>query len=151
VSGASAHPTILHNSIDRFGNRIEFRKHIFDLLGLRFNGLQDTGITLGTMTESLEVLRGSIPTCTRQDIMRYRYHHACNLGGVFVVEKWLFPSCFPSDAGNRQTSELECVTANVNQVGVDKTRINFENRWKNSISDADFDWLVKKAHCELQI
>ena len=43
------------------------------------------------------------------DIVRYRYHHGVNLGGIFVLEKWLYPSMFdPSAEGD---SELDAIIA----------------------------------------
>ena len=42
-----------------------------------------------------------------QDILRYRSHHGINLGGIFVLEKWLFPEMF--DASVAGHSEHEAV------------------------------------------
>ncbi len=45
---------------------------------------------------------------TALDVLRYRTHHGTNLGSIFVLEKWLFPSMFePTAAGD---SELDAVT-----------------------------------------
>jgi hypothetical protein len=33
---------------------------------------------------------------TAKDILRYRSHHGVNLGGIFVLERWLFPNMFDS-------------------------------------------------------
>lgn len=43
------------------------------------------------------------------DILRYRYHHGPNLGGIFVFEQWLHGSMF--DANSAGSSELDAVTA----------------------------------------
>ena len=50
-----------------------------------------------------------LPPPTALDVLRYRYHHGVNLGGVFVLERWLFPSMFPSCAEG--ASELDAVIA----------------------------------------
>lgn len=46
---------------------------------------------------------------TSLDVLRYRNHHGVNLGSIFVLEKWLFPSMFES--GAKGDSELDAVTA----------------------------------------
>lgn len=46
---------------------------------------------------------------TSLDILRYRTHHGTNLGSIFVLEKWLFPSMFEPTA--KGDSELDAVTA----------------------------------------
>ena len=44
---------------------------------------------------------------TYLDILRYRYQHGVNLGGVFVLEKWIYPSMF--EPLEDQISELDAV------------------------------------------
>lgn len=46
---------------------------------------------------------------TSLDLLRYRTHHGTNLGSIFVLEKWLFPSMFEPTA--KGDSELDAVTA----------------------------------------
>jgi len=46
---------------------------------------------------------------TPLDILRYRSHHGANLGSIFVLEKWLFPSMF--QLGEWGDSELGAVEA----------------------------------------
>lgn len=43
------------------------------------------------------------------EVLRYRSQHGVNLGSIFVLEKWLFPSMF--EAGAKGDSELDAVTA----------------------------------------
>ena len=43
------------------------------------------------------------------DVLRYRYHHGANLGGFFVLEKWLQPGMFDPVAD--RDSELDAVRA----------------------------------------
>ena len=49
------------------------------------------------------------PPPTYLDNFRYRYHNGTNLGSIFVLEKWLFPSMF--EPTTRGDSELDAVTA----------------------------------------
>jgi hypothetical protein len=83
------------------------------------------------------------------DIIRYRYHHGVNLGSVFVLEKWLTSSAFPSNALGDQTSELACVDLCVQNMGIEATRAKFEERWNSCMDATDWDWLVYKANCKL--
>lgn len=51
----------------------------------------------------------SIHPPTADDVFRYRYHYGVNLGGIFVLDKRLFPSIF--NASTNGDSELDAVTA----------------------------------------
>ncbi|MCJ1337831.1 Glucan 1,3-beta-glucosidase 3 [Bachmanniomyces sp. S44760] len=82
---------------------------------------------------------------SRQDILRYRLQHGVNLGGVFVLERWLFGSLFHPHA--KGGSELDAVTASIAAVGVDATRTKWEAHWQDALSDADIEFLVKDAGC----
>lgn len=53
----------------------------------------------------------SIRPPTQLDVLRYRYHHGANLGGIFVLEQWLYGSMFDPEA--KGGSELDAVTAYV--------------------------------------
>lgn len=85
----------------------------------------------------------SIKPVTRQDIFRYRYHHGTNLGSIFVLERWLFPSLFfgPGD------SELAAVTASLSAIGLDKTKEHWQEHWDSALSDDDIQFLVHEAKC----
>ncbi|KAL5349483.1 Glucan 1,3-beta-glucosidase 3 [Pseudogymnoascus australis] len=85
----------------------------------------------------------SIQPVTRQDIFRYRYHHGTNLGSIFVLERWLFPSLFfgPGD------SELAAVTASLSAIGLDKTKEHWQDHWDSALSDDDIQFLVHEAKC----
>ncbi|KAF2676106.1 glycoside hydrolase family 5 protein [Lentithecium fluviatile CBS 122367] len=87
----------------------------------------------------------TIQDATALDILRYRYHHGTNLGSIYVLERWLFPSRFPENAGG--TSELEAVKAWVDKIGIDATKVKFEEAWENALSDADIGWLKNEAKC----
>jgi hypothetical protein len=83
---------------------------------------------------------------TPLDILRYRYQYGANLGSVYVLEKWLFPSAFPSSCTDQQTSELEAVKAWVAENGIEATRIQFETRWRDLLGSLDWVWLVNQGH-----
>ncbi|KAF2092248.1 glycoside hydrolase family 5 protein [Saccharata proteae CBS 121410] len=89
----------------------------------------------------------SIPPPTAIDVLRYRYHHGCNLGAVYVLEKWLFPSMYPKNCPGNKSSELECVKASVKEIGLEQTREKWEKHWANALTDSDLDWLVDVGHC----
>ncbi|KAF2020604.1 glycoside hydrolase family 5 protein [Aaosphaeria arxii CBS 175.79] len=82
---------------------------------------------------------------TPVDILRYRYHHGTNLGSIYVIERWLHPSCFPDDASG--SSELASVKAWVDKIGIEDTRKHFEQRWADAVSDEDIRWLQETAKC----
>ena len=83
---------------------------------------------------------------TVADVIRYRYHHGVNLGSIFVLEKWLTPSMFPTEAKLEQTSELEGATLWVKKLGIEGARAKFEEHWANALTEEDLDWLVNTAH-----
>jgi aryl-phospho-beta-D-glucosidase BglC (GH1 family) len=85
---------------------------------------------------------------SRLNVIQYRYHHGVNVGSCFVLEKWLTPSAFPNSTTNHDTSELAAVALTVKEIGLNATKQRFEERWSKFMTDADFDWLVNKAHCE---
>lgn len=91
----------------------------------------------------------TVPAPTYDDVIRYRYHHGVNLGSVFVLEKWLTDSAFPPDTPGGQTSELACVDLCVQKMGIEATRMKFEERWTSCMAAADWDWLINKANCKL--
>lgn len=86
----------------------------------------------------------SIQAPTTQDVLRYRYQHGCNIGSVFVLEKWLTSHMYPEGA---DSAELAAVSGNYKQKGADATRDQFEKHWREYVSDQDLDWLVNEAHC----
>ncbi|MCJ1419176.1 Glucan 1,3-beta-glucosidase 3 [Xylographa parallela] len=76
-----------------------------------------------------------IPPPTALDVLRYRYHHGVNLGGVFVLERWLFPSMFPACAEG--ASELDAVTASFSTIDVFATKEKWEAHWNSALSDEE--------------
>ncbi len=85
----------------------------------------------------------SISPPTPLDLIRYRYTHGTNLGSIFVLEKWLSGSMFPSSA--KGDSELDAVQASLKENGLESTKSKWENHWAAAVSDQDFEWLVKQA------
>lgn len=88
-----------------------------------------------------------VPKVTWSDITRYRYQHGCNIGSIFVLERWLKPSAFPDDAPKDQTSELAAVSLSVQRIGIEGTRKVFEKRWETVLESKLIKWLVQKARC----
>ena len=90
--------------------------------------------TIGFSGTSSQVdLKSTIQDPSALDILRYRYHHAVNLGSVYVLERWLSPSRFPQ--GSTGTSELEAVKASVAQIGMQETKKLFEKAWESAVLD----------------
>ena len=84
---------------------------------------------------------------TPADVFRYRYHYGTNLGSIYVLERWLYPSMFPSDTPLNQSSELEAVKAWGERIGVEATKQKFEEHWANAVTDEDLRWLRDVAKC----
>ncbi|KAF4551573.1 Cellulase-like protein 5 [Elsinoe fawcettii] len=82
---------------------------------------------------------------TIRDLYRYRYHHGTNLGSIFVLERWLTGSMFPSSCHGG--SELAAVSASLSEAGLEATKGKFERHWREYVSDADLDWLAAEGGC----
>ncbi|KAF1843103.1 glycoside hydrolase family 5 protein [Cucurbitaria berberidis CBS 394.84] len=96
-------------------------------------------------SDSENVQAQTIHDPTPLDILRYRYHHATNLGSIYVIERWLQPSRFPD--GAEGSSELAAVKAWVDRIGIEATKQKFEEDWTNALSEDDIQWLVDEAKC----
>ena len=83
---------------------------------------------------------------TFQDIFRYRHHYGANLGAVWVLERWLYPSMFPADVSANLTAELAAVQGWVKDVGMDAARKKFEEHWANAMTPTEFEWIVTSGH-----
>lgn len=59
--------------------------------------------------EPTDTVQATYPPPKLHDLIRYRSHHGTNLGSIFVLEKWLYPSMFEPDA--RGDSEYAAVIA----------------------------------------
>ncbi|KAK5165943.1 Glucan 1,3-beta-glucosidase 3 [Saxophila tyrrhenica] len=82
---------------------------------------------------------------TAKDVLRYRYQHACNVGSVFILERWLTPSMFPDSAPG--SSELAAVQAWIAQEGMELARQRFEKHWLEYVTDPDLEWMRDVAKC----
>ncbi|KAJ9659357.1 Glucan 1,3-beta-glucosidase 3 [Coniosporium apollinis] len=113
-----------------------FRDHSFSQFPGTFDGSQEP---------ICQDRASTIQAPTPLDVFRYRYHHGTNIGSVYVLEKWLHPSMFPTNASDKQSSELEAIRLSVQAIGLDATRQKFQKHWR-TVSDADLDWLAD-ARC----
>ncbi|KAI9727447.1 MAG: Glucan 1,3-beta-glucosidase 3 [Cirrosporium novae-zelandiae] len=79
------------------------------------------------------------------DVIRYRYHHGSNLGSIFVLERWLSGSMYLN--GAKGDSELDAITASLEETGLDETRAKWESHWSTYVTDADLIYLSRTANC----
>ena len=95
---------------------------------------------------------------TGSDVIRFRHHYGTNLGGYFVLEKWLHGSMFIEESEG--DSELDAVFASVFSQslsrgtllifqnshiikhGHDDTRRKWEAHWESALSDEEIGYLV---------
>lgn len=89
------------------------------------------------MTAAVVSTEGQVPS--KRQIYQNRYNHGPNLGGLFVLEKWISGESFYPNASG--TSELDAVKAFTKANGKDKAREMWENHWKTWISDEDWKWM----------
>ncbi|MCJ1284201.1 Glucan 1,3-beta-glucosidase 3 [Xylographa opegraphella] len=85
-----------------------------------------------------------LPLPTALDVLRYRYHHGVNLGGIFVLERWLFPRMF--QPGTEGTSELDAVIASLNASDVFPTKQKWEAHWNSALLFEDISDLAYRLH-----
>jgi aryl-phospho-beta-D-glucosidase BglC (GH1 family) len=76
---------------------------------------------------------------TKPELLRYRLHHGCNLGSIFVLERWLAPPMFLDSAVGG--SELSAVTAYIAAHGLDATRQKWEEHWNTAVTPSDWEEL----------
>ncbi|TGZ85275.1 glycoside hydrolase [Ascodesmis nigricans] len=76
-----------------------------------------------------------------RDIFRYRFHHGVNLGSVFVLEKWLYPSMFPDGT----EAELDAVIEHGRQHGLEATRKKWEQHWCTAVTGEDLSFISQHA------
>lgn len=90
------------SQLRRVSSTLNLRRHIREQRSIR-EGLRRNHM-LCDSRESDEY--DTTQPITELDILRYRYHHGANLGGVFVLEKFLAPNMFD---GCEKDSENEAV------------------------------------------
>ncbi|CAK7895278.1 hypothetical protein CAAN1_10S01442 [[Candida] anglica] len=78
---------------------------------------------------------GSGPS--KKQIYQSRSNFGVNLGGCFVLEKWIFHKMFPEGTD----CELDAVTKLVKDSNTDETKKKFEEYWSGFMSEDDWKWL----------
>lgn len=72
-----------------------------------------------------------------------RLNKGCNLGGMFVLEKWIAPHMFPEGDDNGKTAEFDAVQAALKKFGdAGKVRDMWEEHWRTWIQDDDWAWMA---------
>ncbi|VVT56780.1 uncharacterized protein SAPINGB_P005267 [Magnusiomyces paraingens] len=81
---------------------------------------------------------------TRRQIYVNRLNKGVNLGGMFVLEKWIAPHMFPEGEDNGKTAEFDAIQAALKKFSGDanKVREMWETHWSTWISDDDWAWLA---------
>ncbi|KAK9240025.1 glycoside hydrolase superfamily [Lipomyces kononenkoae] len=82
----------------------------------------------------------SVPA-SRREIFRYRFQAGTNIGGWFLLEKWLAPSLHEFN-NSSDDSEFAAVSSSVKQVGLDRTITKWNQHYDTFINDQDWNWLV---------
>ncbi|PQE25725.1 hypothetical protein CJF30_00000445 [Rutstroemia sp. NJR-2017a BBW] len=78
---------------------------------------------------------------TARDIIRYRQHFGTNLGGIYVLEKWLFPSLFPDSC-----KATPLVLASIQTHGIPQTLSTLSAHRSNPLTPSDLTWFLHTAH-----
>ena len=76
----------------------------------------------------------SLEPPTDIEVLRYRYQHGVNLGGVFLLEKGFHPSFFAQITDNDWDSELDAVDACAKRCGLARTQQLWEGMYYPSRS-----------------
>ncbi|MCJ1307079.1 Glucan 1,3-beta-glucosidase 3 [Agyrium rufum] len=105
---------------------------------------EDHGILQAQGQSSIAEPRTEPPIANDLDIFRYRYHHGANLGGIFVLEKWLFSEMF--DEGCSGDSELDAVQTSLKRHGLSETRNKWEAHWASPLKQELIAQLLER-HC----
>ncbi|KAI5801134.1 putative glucan 1,3-beta-glucosidase precursor [Geopyxis carbonaria] len=80
---------------------------------------------------------------TIAELNRYRLHHGTNLGSIFVLERWIFPSMFLDSTSGR--SELSAVSEHIKHYGLKATREKWEKHWNTALTPEDWRFLRDTA------
>ena len=113
VSGTSTEKSYFKHRISTFPTSFKMKK----ILGKAKSAFSDAQSQFSSSESKLQPhsRQGDIPSSIEPpkplDVLRYRYHHGANLGGCFVLEKWLFPGMF--EHATKGDSELDAVQAYV--------------------------------------
>ncbi|KAK9371085.1 glycoside hydrolase superfamily [Lipomyces kononenkoae] len=79
---------------------------------------------------------------SRREIFKYRLHVGTNIGGWFLLEKWLAPSLHLSNKSS-DDSEFAAVSSSMKSVGVERTMSKWNQHYDSFINDEDWNWLVR--------
>ncbi|KAK9431955.1 glycoside hydrolase superfamily [Lipomyces doorenjongii] len=79
----------------------------------------------------------------RREIFKYRLQVGTNIGGWFMLEKWLAPSLHTSNKSS-DDSEFAAVSSSVKDMGLDRTRSKWDHHYDSFVNNADWNWLVEK-------
>lgn len=104
----------------------------------------------GAFEPSNEGVSVSIPETgglSKKDIYRNRYNYGVNLGGFFVLEKWIFESVFDKGGDN----EFDAVSAQVNGSSVDEAAGKLAKHYDDYISRIDWNWLKEAGITSLRV
>lgn len=82
---------------------------------------------------------GTPPTV--RSMYQSRQNFGVNFGSVFVLEKYIYDKMFIDGA----SVELDAVKNYIKQHGIDETRKQMEDHWKNYCNDSDWQWLQSKG------
>lgn len=76
---------------------------------------------------------------TERQIYQNRFNHGPNLGGMFVLEKWISgDSFYPNES---KSSELDAVKAFSKVNNKSKAKEKWESHWRSWLSDDDWKWM----------
>lgn len=78
---------------------------------------------------------------SKRDIYRNRYNRGVNLGGCFVLEKWIYDTVFDKGGDN----EFDAVTSQIKGSSTDEAAQKLNNHYKDYIGKIDWAWLKNEA------
>lgn len=118
---------------------------MFDKIKQKFEKVKDQidPSTSGGGSGSSGQSNWSVPSggIGKKEIYRNRYNYGVNLGGCFVLEKWIYDTVF--DKGG--DSEFDAVSAQVKGSSVDEAARKLQDHYKEYIDKIDWNWLKKEA------
>lgn len=78
-----------------------------------------------------------------RQIFTNRLNKGVNIGGMFVLERWITPHMFPENTPSEKTAELDAVKAQMAANGNDTNKVRevFEKHWEEWMSDDDWKYL----------
>ncbi|KAK9447633.1 glycoside hydrolase superfamily [Limtongia smithiae] len=76
------------------------------------------------------------------DIYKTRLHVGVNLGGWFILEKWIAPYMYSAVPDGADDSEYTAVTSTIQKLGAEEARKKWESHYDSFITREDFKWLA---------